>query len=151
MKFHEYYDPASRRDKEVRTTPVIGVLIVDGPFRASDENFYTNHEVFGVCEAGKYPLYGHFEFLQDAKTHAVVESYLDYAFASIPGTSHDGKTAFHNPFRINGYEVPKYLGEGKMRHGVRHRIVLDKPFYIDERSYGSSVAGYDMAWLKGGD
>ena len=151
MRFHEYYDPVSRRDKESRSTPVIGVLIVDGPFHASDANFYPNHEVFGVCEAGEYPLYGHFEFLRDSKTGDIVDSYLDYAFASIPGTSDDGKIGFHNPFHIYGYEVSKYLGEGKMRHGVRHRIVLDKPFYIDERSYGRSVAGYDMAWLKGGD
>ena len=151
MRFHEYYDPASRRDKEDRSTPVIGILIIDEPFHASDENFYPNHEVFGVCEAGRYPLYGQFEFLRDERTYAPIRPlYLNHAFASIPGTSDDGKVGFHNPFCIYGYEVSEYLGEGKVRFGVRHRIVLNEPFRLDEQGFGS-VVGYDMNWLKGGD
>ena len=151
MRFHEYYDPVSRRDKQDPTTPVIGTLIIDEPFHASDANFYPNHEVFGVCEAGEYPLYGHFEFLRDDATSEIIKPlYLDHAYASIPGTSDDGKIGFHNPFHIYGYEVSKYLGDGMMRHGVRHRIVLNEPFRLDEQGFGS-VVGYDMDWLKGGD
>lgn len=130
-----------------KTRPRIGKVVVSDDFHGSDGNFYPNHEVFGVCRKGEYPLYGQFEFRRD-ETHSrpIEPLYMHSAIAHIPGVSYDGKTRFEYPFHIYGYEVGEYLGGRKLKD-VSFSIVLDEPFRFDEGEKG--VVGYDMAWMGG--
>lgn len=149
MEFIKYYDFTSGKQKEDRTMPRVGTLHISGDFDGSDNNFYPNHEVFGKCKGGSYPLYAKYEVERDYHDPRVVKSILnDSVFANIPGTSYDGKEDFNHPFHIYGYEVGEYLGEGKEVRGVRFRIELDKPFSFDPNNKYKGLKGYDRDWLN---
>ena len=149
MEFIKYYDFVSGKEKENRSIPRVGTLHVSGDFDGSDNNFYPNHEVFGRCKGGSYPLYATYCWEQDYDNPRVIKHILnDSIFADIPGTSYDGGSSFNHPFRIYGYEVGEYLSEGKEMRGVRFRIELDEPFHFDPNDEFKGIQGYDRAWLE---
>lgn len=147
MEFAKYHSPVHPDPQYDRSRPRIGTLVVVHDFDGSDCNFYPNHEVFGRCTKGEYPLYGEFEFRRDERTYRPIGvAYMKDAYAHIPGTSYDGKVGFHHPFHIYGYEVGEYLGDGKETRNTIFRIVLDAPFSFDGGK--RDVVGYDMQWLE---
>lgn len=149
MEYIRYFDFVSGKEKDDRTLPRVGTLHISGDFDGSDCNFYPKHEVFGRCKGGSYPLYAKYDVERDYDDpHVVKYVHNDGAFADIPGTSYDGKVSFNHPFRIYGYEVGDYLGEGKEMKGVRFRIELDEPFYFDPDDDFKGIQGYDRAWLE---
>lgn len=149
MEFIKYYDFVSRKQKEDRTMPRVGTLHVSGDFDGSDNNFYPNHEVFGKCKGGSYPLYAKYNVEWDHDDPRVIKSVRsDSVYANIPGTSYDGKSSFNHPFRIYCYEVGEYLGEGKEMRGVGFRIELDEPFRFDPNEKYAGLQGFDRDWLR---
>lgn len=148
MEFIKYYDFVSGQQKEDRTMPRVGTLHVSGDFNGSDNNFYPNHEVFGRCKGGSYPLYAKYNVERDREGNYEIRFiHSDTVFTDIPGTSYDGKEGFTHPFRIYGYEVGEYLGEGKEMRGVRFRIELDEPFHFDPNEKYAGLQGFDRDWL----
>lgn len=149
MEFIKYYDFVSRKETEDRTMPRVGTLYVSGDFDGSDGNFYPNHEVFGKCKGGTYPLYAKYSVERDWEgTREIRYIHSDRVFASIPGTSYDGKENFTHSFSLYGYEVGEYLGEGKEAKGVKFRIELDEPFHFDPNDKYKGLQGYDRDWLS---
>ena len=145
MEFQKYYSLMDNKEHENKSLPLIGKLIIEGEFDSSDCNFYPNHEVFGRSQGGTFPLYGKMNFEHDPKTGKIMYGYFYSAHASVPGVSHDGKEGYHYPFYLYDYEIKKYLGEGAPFKGTKARIVLDKPFFINQNG---RLDGYDMAWLN---
>jgi len=141
MEFFKYHDYLTNKDLEDRAMPRVGTLIIKGDFEGSDCNFYPNHEVFGECKAGSYPLYGKFKIVKGYYTTV----FHDSVFANIPGVNAEGKS-FEYPFRIYGHEVGEYLGEGKKRRGTTFRIELDEPFHFDPEEPYKGLQGYDLTW-----
>jgi len=133
--------------KQDRALPRVGTIHIEGPFPGSDGNFYPNHEVFGICEGGSYPLFAKFNVERDERTRKVLSVRSHNVWARIPGTSYDGKEDFVHTFYLYDYEVGDYLGEGKTLHGVRMRIELDEPFSFDPDKEYEGIKGYDPAWL----
>lgn len=149
MEFIKYCDPVSGKERENRSIPRVGTLHVSGDFDGSDCNFYPNHEVFGRCKGGSYPLYGTYCTERDYDDPRVIK-YIrnDSLFARIPGLSDDGKVSFNYPFRIYSFLVGEYLGEGKEEMGVRFRIELDEPFHFDPNEKYAGLKGFDIDWLR---
>lgn len=133
--------------KPDHSLPRIGTLYVSDDYHGSDCNFYPNHEVFGICSKGEYPLYAKFDFVRDERTNRIVGARSKSVFASVPGTSYDGKVGFHHPFNVYDYEVGEYLGEGKTHRGVTFRMSLDEPFHLGTEKY-EGILGYDLGWLS---
>ena len=145
MEFIKYIDLASGKEKEDRTMPRVGTLHVSGDFDGSDNNIYPNHEVFGRCRGGSYPLYAKYTVEWEGVRIQAVHN--DGVFADIPGASNDGKGGFLHPFRIYCYEIGDYLGGGKEERGVKFRIELDEPFHFDHNEKYVGLQGFDIAWL----
>ena len=148
MEFMKYYDPISRKEKEDRIYPRVGTLIVSEDFEGSDCNYYPDCEVFGICKKGRYPLYAKVDADYDPEARKFIHAYIGTVFASVPGTSHDGKIGFRYPFRLYEYEIKKYIGEGDEREpGCNFRIELDPPFYVDQQKMYGCLQGFDPLWL----
>ena len=148
MEFIKYHDFVSGKEKEDRTMPRVGTLHVSGDFDGSDNNFYPNHEVFGRCKGGSYPLYAKYDVERDWEgTREIRFIHNDSVYANIPGTSYNGKEDFNHPFRIYGYEIGEYLGRGKEARGVTFRIELDEPFRFDPKYKYLGIQGFDRAWI----
>lgn len=146
MEFLKVYNWYHRCEVDAKDCPKIGSITFETDFDGSDCNFYPNHEVFGKCKGGTYPLYGKFNIERDYNTNKVTFIWDNAAFASIPGTSYDGKEKFTFPFHIYTFDIIEYLGKGKQSRGTRIRIQLDPLFRLSED--GKRLLGYDKAWLE---
>lgn len=143
MEFMKYHAPVSKTEREDRTMPRIGTLIVTKDFEGSDCNLYPDCEVFGICKKGRYPLYAKVSADYDSESRWFIHVRIDTVFASVPGTSYDGKIGFRYPFRIYDYEIKEYVGEGT----PLFRIELDPPFYVDQQKKYECIQGFDPLWL----
>lgn len=124
--------------------PLVGSISIDRDFPGSDANFYPNHEVFGTCFKGEYPIYGKFEIVRDQNTGKPTHAYCQHLIAHVPGESYDGKEEFLHPVFMYPFDVAKYVCEdGCEMRGAIARITLNEPFMVE----GKSVVGYDLAWL----
>lgn len=142
-KFHQYsFLGETRTDYSL---PLVGSISIDRDFPGSDANFYPNHEVFGTCPKGEYPLYGKFCIARDPKTGRPTHAYCEHVIAHVPGTSYDGNEGFVHPIFLYPFDVAKYVcDEGREMRGAIARITLNEPFGIE----GNTVVGYDLAWLE---
>ena len=135
-KFRKSFDLPERED---RSRPRIGRLIVSDDFASSDGKFYPDLEVFGTSPKGEYPLFGQFTF-------GPGDPYLESVTARIPGTAYEGGE-YEYVFHIYGFMVPDFLKETEFR-GVRAKIELDPPFYPTDDV--RKVGGYDLSWREEG-